>query len=200
MLSIANKANLATRAIRTGAAAAGMLVVAICSLPAIAGDVENYRLTEDRLGRYERATEAMYQFAEAHPEIAQKLRDDDEQDETEDDNGDAKAMAESLDARAPGLRAAVEKSGMKLEEYFLFSIVVAGNALGVAFADQFGGGNDAALSEVQRANMQFVRKHMQRFEMFAARMQEKYPSLATDDDDDSEDFGDDEYLDEYQDQ
>lgn len=181
---------------------AAMLVLAMFSITALADEIESYRLTEDALNRYERATEALYQFAEAHPEMAQQLENDAEDEEEDDTEGDPRLMAQQLDARAPGLRAAVEKSGMKLEEYFTFSIVMAANAFAVVMADQFGAADESALSPVQRANIQFVRKHMQRFEDFGARMKQKYPSVMQDDEEEysDDDYSDEEYADEYADQ
>lgn len=183
-----------------GAKAAAMLVLAVFSFSPLASDIENYRLTDAGLDRYERATEAMYQFAQAHPEMAQRLENEDE--DEEDADGDPSLMAQQLDARAPGLRAAVEKSGMKLEEYFTFTVVMAANAFGVAMAEQFGSADESALSSVQRANVQFVRKHMQRFQEFGERMKNKYPDVLQEDEDEYSDgdYSDEEYDDEYAEQ
>lgn len=179
------------------APAASLLLIAMSSFAAAASDIEDYRLTEAGLDRYEHATEAMYRFAADHPEMAQRLENEDEDDAEDDADGDPVLLAQQLDARAPGLRAAVEKSGMKLEEYFTFSIVMAANAFGAVMADQFGTADESSLGAIQRANLQFVRKHMKRFEEFGARMQQKYPSVTQDDDDE---YSDEEYLDEYPEQ
>ena len=133
-------------------------------------DPENYRLSESALQKYERATVAMYQFARSNPDSVQALKGSDE------DDGDFNAMIRRMDQHAPGLRKAVEASGMKLEEYFVFALTLAGNAIGVAMFDQFGG-NEAELTDLQRANMNFVRSNMERITRFDERMRAEYGDI-----------------------
>lgn len=166
-----------SRAIRfAGTQAAGFLVLlsAVSSAAAATSPVESYRLTEAVLGQYERATEAMYQYAVEHPEVMAAM---DEDDDNTGDMGDIKQMTRVFDAKAPGLRKTMEKSGLSLEEYFTFSFALAANAFGAAMADQFGGADESQLTALQRDNLAFVRKHQKRFEEFGKHMQEKYGPL-----------------------
>lgn len=198
-----------SRAIRfAGTQAAGFLVVLFAAVTNIAAagtasSFDDYRLTDAALNGYERATEIMYQYAVDHPEAMAAM----EEDESDDSDFDIGQMAAQIDAKAPGLRKAMEKSGLSLEEYFTFSMVMAVNAFGVAMADQFGGADESKLSELQRANMAFIRKHQQRLEQFGERMSEKYGPLTDSVDEDAydsegydesydEEYSEDEYSDE----
>ena len=158
----------------------------------LAGNVhasgENYRLTEKALGQYEHATEAMYRFARDNPQYADALEDESE------GAGDVTQIVKSIDDRAPGLRAAMEKSGMKMEEYFTFSMSLVASALGAAMIDQFGG-DESRLDELQRQNMDFVRKYQPRMETFNSRMQQEYADvLQSEDEGEDEYYGDEEYY------
>lgn len=189
-----------SRAIRfAGTQAAGFLVLlsAVFSTAAVASPIENYRLTEAVLGKYERATEAMYQYAVEHPEVMAAMEEDESDSE---DMANVEQMTRAFDKKAPGLRKEMEKSGLSLEEYFTFSVALAANAFGAAMMDQFGGGNEAELTAIQRDNIAFARKHMKRFEEFGKRMQEKYGPLMEGSDDsyeeeayEEEELGDDNY-------
>jgi hypothetical protein len=183
-----------------GTQAAGFLVVLFAvsvtsvSTAGTASSFDDYRLTDAALNGYERATEIMYQYAVDHPEAMAAM----EEDESDDGDFDIGQMTAQIDARAPGLRKAMEKSGLSLEEYFTFSVVMAVNAFGVAMADEFGGADEAKLSDLQRANMAFIRKHQQRLEAFGERMSEKYGPLTDGADEDAYDSeGDESYDEEY---
>lgn len=144
------------------------LMLAACA--ASASDIAGYRLSETALDQYERATEAMYRFARDNPQHASAL--DGDEDDIDIDN-----LIRKLDERVPGLRPAMEASGMKLEEYFTFAVSLATNAIGAAMIDQFGG-NEAGLTELERENIDFVRRNMARIEAFDARLQKEYSDVA----------------------
>lgn len=178
--------------IRPAGVRTGLYLLFLFTGIASAAGIEDYRLTERGLQQFEKSTEAMFQFMQDNPELARKLREEEEDTEDDGEDQDIAAMTSELDQRAPGLRAKVEKSGMKLEEYFTFSVVFAANAFGAAMADQYGEADNAKLTELQRANLAFVRKYRERIEQFNHEVQEKYGTL---DDLDADDYGDEEDLD-----
>ena len=170
---------------------AGLALLALFPLFTSADDLENYRLTDNALGKFEKATEAMYQFARENPQLAKKLDNDDESDDVE---GNVEEMVRELDRKAPGLRTRIESSGMELEEYFTFSMVLAANAFGVAMADHFGKQDDAALTDVQRANIAFFRRNQQRFEQFNTRMQTEYADVMNKDSNEEDEYSEEEFY------
>lgn len=161
-----------------GAWLACMLFMVSASV--VADDAESYRLTDAGLDRYERATEAMYRYAREHPEAIAALES--EEGETEDEGFDARRMAAHFDAHAPGLREAMEASGMPLEEYFTFSVTLAASALGAAFAEQYGNPASGDMTPLQRDNLAFARKNMQRFQAFGEKMKKQYGDMESGDD------------------
>jgi hypothetical protein len=167
--------------------AALLAAVPVSGVAGTAPDAATYRLTDAGLGKYEKATDAMYAFIVAHPEAVRALDgmgDSDDEDVT--------AMARWIDQRVPGLRVAMERSGMSLEEYYTFSIVMAANVLAVGMAEHFGGMDESRLGAVERANMAFIKKNGERMQRFSEAMTSKYESLMGSDDED-------EYDDEYDD-
>lgn len=145
-------------------------------LPAFANAADQdgitYQLTEKKLGQYERATEAMYEFMRAHPELRDAMEMDDSEVEEVTDT------TRIMDERAPGLRKVMEESGMTMEDYFTFTMTLAGTAFGLAIAEQFGGIDDSKMTAAERANLEFLKKYQQRFEQFSARMEQKYGDLS----------------------
>ncbi|HEX6930051.1 MAG TPA: hypothetical protein VF267_12405 [Gammaproteobacteria bacterium] len=151
-----------------------MLLPSFFGANAMAAEPDQYRLTEKALGQYESATEAMYEYMIAHPERVEVMESagDPSMAEPED-------LARFYDEHLPGLREAMEASGMSLKDYYVFTFTIVGNAFGLAMAEQFGGADDAELTETQRANLAFVRKYGKRFEAFGERMNQKYGNLDT---------------------
>ncbi len=160
--------------------AACMLLSAVS---AATPDVESYRLTPAAFDKYQRATDSMYDYINRHPELQSEF------DDVEDEETDGVAeMAAALERRAPGLRKAMESSGMSLEEYFTFSLALAGSAFAVAMEDHMGSIDEDTLDAAQRENIAFLRANRARLDTFFAEMQRKYPTLFADPDDDEGDF------------
>lgn len=164
-------------------------VPALC-MAAAAPDAGTYRLTEAALGKYEKATDAMYAFVVANPEskgVMGAFGDTDEGD------ADVTETTRRIDHFAPGLRASMERSGMSMEEYFTFTMVMVGNAFAVGMAEHFGGVDESKLGDLERANMAFIKKHGERIQRFSESMESKYAHLM---EPDEEEYEDDEYAEE----
>ncbi|MBW3566856.1 MAG: hypothetical protein KY410_02670 [Proteobacteria bacterium] len=179
-----------------------LLVAAlVAGVPALgvaasAPDSETYRLTEAALGKYEKATDAMYAFLVAHPELEGALGDFGD---SEEGDLDVAETTRRIDRAAPGLRPSMERSGMSMEEYFTFTMVMAGNAFAVGMAEHFGGVDESKLGDLERANMAFVKQHGERMQRFSESIERKYAHLVEPDQEaDEDDFGyeDDEYAEE----
>jgi len=175
-------------------AAVLLAAVPVLATAATAPDANTYRLTDASLGKYEKATDAMYGFLSAHPELKGAMEGGDEEGDE-----DVTVTTRRLDQYAPGLRAAVERSGMSLEEYYTFTMVMVANAMAAGMADHFGGIDESGLGPVERANMAFIRKNGERMQSFSKAMEEKYASLMESDDGayeeedyDEEDYGNEE--------
>lgn len=133
---------------------------------------EEFRLTAEGLDAYEQATEIFYAYAVTHPDTVLDTDSETLNQIT------AEEFRQRIAANAPELLHALESNGILLAEYHAFSRTLAGYASWLALIEQ--AGLDASqLAGIERANLEFVRAHRERFMQFHERMKQKYGAMST---------------------
>jgi hypothetical protein len=143
--------------------------------------IENFRLTMPVINQMAQVQENMYATVKAHPELAQKYAD-----QNDDDRDDAKSiddMAKKLD-RVPEFKAAVIKAGFTPRSYMIATMATFQAAMASAVLDM-PGADKSKIPANARANAAFLKAHtaeMQKLQMRSMELQKMLQQQSGDSD------------------